>query len=504
VKRLRVLALVLSVAAAFAAAAGCGLTHKLTGTTHDNKPPETVLFVNGDVDTVNHVVHLFWFGTDSDGKVQGFEWRLMNPEAPADTVWQFTTLTDSIFTVLTPQGYTDTRFSVRAVDDKGERDPTPPVQRFEFSNQPPIARFQVKPLPTDTTFASVSVTWVGVDVDGDMSKLTYLVWLDGNEATPEITAATDFTMPTERFSTNGVFTPGPRKIYVRAIDDGGRAGPADSAQWNVRSAVTGANARLLIVDDCPRTNASNLRFDTLYSNSAGRIGLLASEYSILRLDVTQPFRTPKDVEQTFGLFQSVVWYRANEVTFSTLLDMAEPGIAAYLDHGGRIYLDGLYLIGGRNANGPLSEDFVRSHLGSRGMVSAFTVTPTFSDSSIGFGNTGASVFLPHVTVNGLVGRDSMYVRQVFQVRAGEAGGLRQFDYLDRNDVVLWGAPGTLTPAVGDSTAVGISVLQPGGGRAIVVCTVPGATVPPVGAGIQAGSAAKFITNIFRQLVLNQP
>jgi len=301
-----------------------------------------------------------------------------------------------------------------------------------------------------------------------------------------------------------VFTPGPRKIYVRAIDDGGRAGPADSAQWNVRSAVTGNNARLLIVDDCPRTNASNLRFDTLYSNSAGRIGLLASEYSILRLDVTQPFRTPKDVEQTFDLFESVVWYRANEVTFSTLLDMAEPGIAAYLDHAGRFYLDGLYLIGGRNATGPLSEDFVRSHLGSRGMISAFTITPTFSDSSIGFGNTGTSVFLPHVTVNGVVGRDSMYVRQVFQVRAGEAGGLRQFDYLDRDDVVLWGAPGTLTPAVGDSTAVGISVARPSGGRAIVVCTVPGATVPPVGAGIQAGSAAKFITNIFRQLVLNQP
>jgi hypothetical protein len=120
VKRLRVLGLVLAVAAAFAAAAGCGLTHKLTGTTHDNKPPETVLFVNGDLDTVNHVVHLYWFGTDSDGKVKGFEWRLMNPEAPADTVWQFTTLTDSIFTVLTPQGYTDTRFSVRAVDDKDE------------------------------------------------------------------------------------------------------------------------------------------------------------------------------------------------------------------------------------------------------------------------------------------------------------------------------------------------------------------------------------------------
>ena len=81
--------------------------------------------------------------------------------------------------------------------------------------------------------------------------------------------------------------------------------------------------------------------------------------------------------------------------------------------GGRFYLDGLYLINGRNASGPLSEDFVRQHMHSRGMRGAFTVTPTFSDTSIGFGNTGTSVFLPQVTVNGVVGRDSMYVRQVF-------------------------------------------------------------------------------------------
>ena len=503
-KRLRVLGLALAVAASLVVAAGCGMTGKLTGTLNSNKPPETVLFVDGDVDTVNHIVHLYWFGSDSDGEVKGFEWRLLNPETPADTLWRFTTLTDSIFTVLTPQGYTNTKFSVRAVDDKDARDPDPPLQTFEFSNLPPIVRFQTKPLPTDTTFASVSVTWLGTDLDGDVGKLTYLVWLDGNEATPEITTGTAFTMPTARFDVNGTFTPGPRKIYVRAIDDGGRAGPADSAQWNVRSAVTGPNARLLIVDDCPRTNPANLRFDTLYSNSAARVGLLASEYSILRLDVTQPFKTAKDVEQTFGLFDAVVWYRGNEVSFSTLLDMAEPGLAAYLDGGGRFYVDGLYLISGRNASGPLSEDFVRSHLHSRGMRSAFTVTPTFSDSSIGFGNSGTSVFLPHVTVDGVVGRDSMYVRQVFQVRNGEAGGLRQFDFLDRDEVVLWGAPGTLTPDIGDSTAVGISVAQPNNGRAVVVCTVPGGAVPAVGPGSAAGSAAKFMTNIFRHLVLNQP
>jgi hypothetical protein len=489
-------------AGALAAAAGCGrLTGRITGVEHPNRPPNTVLFVEGDVDTVNHIAHLYWFGSDPDGEVQGFEWRLLNPASPADTNWRFTTLTDSVFTVRAPDGYTDTRFTVRAVDDAGARDPEPPVQRFEFSNEAPVVVLDQKPLAADTTFATVSVTWTGVDSDGDVSKLTYLVWLDGNEASPEITTERAFTMPSARFLVGGVIVPGPRTLFVRAVDDGGRAGPAASVTWNVRG--TPPNPRLLIVDEVPRTSANNLRFDTLYSNSVARVGLTTNDYAILRLDTSQPFRTAKDVEQTFKLFQTVVWYRGIEISFSTVLNTAEDGIAAYLDAGGRFYVDGLYLIAGRQATGPLSEDFVRSHLGSRGMKSAFTVTSTFADTSIGFGNSGTSVFLPHVDVHGVTARDSLYVRQAFQVRVGEAGGLRHFDFLDRDQVVLWGSAGSLTPSTGDSTAVGISVPQPNGGRAVVVCMPPGGAVPPVGAGTNAGSAARFVTNIYRHLGLDQ-
>ena len=52
--------------------------------------------------------------------------------------------------------------------------------------------------------------------------------------------------------------------------------------------------------------------------------------------------------------------------------------------------------------------------------------------------------------------------------------------------------------------VGVSVPQPNGGRAIVVCMPPGGAVPPVGPGTVAGSAAKFVTNIYRHLGLDQP
>jgi hypothetical protein len=471
---------------------------------HANQPPHTVLFVNGAVDTVNHVVHLYWFGSDVDGTVSGFEWQMANPVAPADTAWHFTTRTDSLFVVQAPSGYTNPVFAVRAIDNAGARDPHPPHQDFEFSNQAPTVRFTTKPLPTDTTFASVSVAWSATDVDGDVGKVTYLVWLNGDEANPIVTTNTSLTMPSARFGDPTTMTTGPRKLFVRAIDDGGRAGAADSASWIVRRPVTGTRARLLLVDDVPRSNAANLRFDTLYSNSVGRVGVPTSSYTILRLDTTQPFKTAADVEQTFKLFETVVWYRGNETTISSLLTTAEPGIAAYLDAGGKFYLDGFYLIAGRVANGSLDEDFVRAHLNSNGMIAAFTTTSTFSDSSIGFGNAGTSTFTTHVDVRGTVGRDSMFAR-AFVVRPGEAGGLRQFQFNDRSQVVLWGGLGALTPDLGDSTAVGVSVPQPSGGRAIVVCTAPGASVPSfTGPGTTAGSAAKFVTNILRQLGLDLP
>lgn len=490
-------------AAALVSAVGCGrLTGKLTGVPKGNQPPNTVLFVSGPVDTVNHIVHLYWFGTDVDGSVAGFEWRLDNPAAPTDTGWHATTLTDSVFTVLAPAGYTNPVFSVRAIDNTDARDPTPSVQNFEFSNQAPTVRLTTKPAAGDTTFASVSVVWSANDPDGDAAKLTYLVWLDGHENDPEITTSNAFTMPSARFFNAGVLNTGTRKLFVRAIDDGGRAGPPDSCTWTVRRAVAGPRARLLIVDDVPRTNAANLRFDTLYTNSAARVGLTTDQYTVLRLDTTQPFKTAADFAQTFGLFEAVVWYRGNETNLSTLLRTGETGIGDYLDAGGKFYIDGLYLVAGRNANGAFTEDFARAHLGSHGMIGAFTTTNAFADTSIGFGNSGTSVFLPHVDVRGQVGRDSIYVRQTFVVRAGEAGGLRQFDFRDRNDVVLWGAAGTLTPDRGDSTAVGMSVAQANSGRAIMVCTVPGGAVPAVGPGTNAGSAARFITNIYRHLGLD--
>ncbi|HEV2104316.1 MAG TPA: hypothetical protein VGU27_01210 [Candidatus Eisenbacteria bacterium] len=486
--RPRLAALALAALAA-AAAAGCGLK----GTLRPDTPPTTVVFVKGPVDTVNHIVHLFWFGSDVDGTIAGFEWRLLNPAAPADTGWHFTPRTDSVFTIFTPAGYTMPTFVVRAIDNAGLRDPNPARETFQFRNLPPIVKLTLKPGASDTTFASVTVTWSINDPDGDPSKAVYRVWLDGRAATPEITNATTFTMPSDRFFQAGgsPYFSGYRTLFVQAIDDGGMAGPPDSVRWFVRQPVAGTRARLLIVDDVPRTNPSNFQLDTLYTHAAARY-LPPDQYSILRLEFTQPFKSALDLQQTLQLFETVVWYRENEISLSSVLQNDQAGLVAYLQGGGRLFLDGLYLFSGQQANGSLTGDFARQVLDCEGFLEGFTFTTTFTDSTIGYGNVNGSAFFSDALA------DSLHLQQM-QVRSGEAGGFRAFHVKNASDVLMVAAPGAITPASTDSLAVAVSVSEPGGGRAVVACMPIGVATPR-----NASPAARVLARIYAILGLAGP
>lgn len=449
----RVLATLLLLCTSAALLAGCGLK----GTLKPDLPPETILFVTGPVDTVNHVVRLNWYGTDVDGEVVGYELRFLNPAAPAETAWVYTTRTDSLFTIFTPEGYTRPVFEVRAIDGGGQRDPTPARNDFQFSNQKPTVRITSGPGVNDTTFASVTVSWSAGDPDGDVTRLRFLVWLDGNEANPVMTTARTFTVPTAAFLVNGSLTTGRRKLFVRAVDDGGRAGDADSSSWIVRSAVTGAVARLLIIDDVPTTNAINPRIDTMFANSPARAGIASDEFTILRLQSNQPFRSAADVEQTFKLFQSVIWYRSNETSFPVVMRDYQAGIEAYVNAGGRFYAEGLYLTEGLNASGAFTPDFVTRVLDCDGQFAAWVSTTTFTDSSNGFGNRNNSRFRSTLLA------DSTR-QQLLAVRPSEAGGLRAFRVRSNAQALLWALPLQLDPANPDSLPVAVVTQRPGGGR----------------------------------------
>ena len=480
VRRLDAVSWILVAVTLLAIAAGCSPKRTLV----PNLPPETTLFVQGPVDTVNHVVRLFWFGSDPDGDVAGFEVRFHNPEAPADTEWHFTQSTDIQFTVFTPNGVTQPLFEVRAIDNTGLRDPTPAREDFTFSNRPPTVDFISAPGFSDTTFASVTLRWAANDPDGDGSRMRFRVWLDGHMADAHDTTATTFTIPTADFLQNGVLASGYRKVFVQAVDDGGMAGPPDSTTWFVRSPVTGTRARLLLIDDIPTSAPGNVTFDTLYYNTAAR-NLAADQYTILQLQFTQPFRSNADVAQTFALFDAVIWYRGRE-PISSSMSSFQDGLGAYLEQGGNLLLESLNLVDGEGSQGVLREDWLDRYMGSDRLFQH--IIAGRADSTVDWSiNTQGAMFSSF--------GDSLW--------AIPTGGVRAFQVRNASYALLDAVPGSMAVGNDISLPIDISVPQTSGGR-FVGFSMPVRLSHQVSPTGTPGNGHTFLAKVFEQLGLTGP
>ncbi|HET7226416.1 MAG TPA: hypothetical protein VFK69_11955 [Candidatus Eisenbacteria bacterium] len=483
---------------ALLALAGCGRHKNLLV---PDVPPETRLFVQGPVDTVNHIVHLYWFGSDPDGQVVGFQFRMLNPAQPADSAWRFTLRSDSLFVVYTPAGFTAPTFEVRAIDQAGLVDPTPAIENFQFSNQPPVVALTGRLFSNDSTFASVTATWTVSDPDGDASRATFRVWLKGDEANTYVTAAHTFTMPSAAFFRLARWD-ALHTLYVQAIDDGGMAGAPDSMRWFVRSAGSGAHGRLLLVDDLPTTNAINFPTDTLYRNTALR-NLPAGSFDVLTLQFDQPFLSDSDVVQTFRQFDAVVWYRGSVAdtqslsrtvgqvgaAFHGVLQQYENALGLYLDGSGRFMLESMYAIGGYNLPGVLSGDFARRHLDTNELLLNFNTL--LQDSTAGWGNTSPGSYYSSAY------HDSLRIGALLAAIPGDAPGLEVFGVGDTSEVALWAPPGQLSPTSPNRLPIAVSVPQPSGGRAIV-------TTLPIWPARLYSSQPRLLAKVFQQLGLLGP
>jgi predicted small lipoprotein YifL len=506
--------------------AGCGTK----GTLKPNTPPDTRIFVQGPVDTVNHNVHLYWFGTDVDGAITGFEIRLRNPAAPADSCWMYVPAdsTDGTFSVYSPDGFTAPVFEVRAIDDSGEqppsgteacppdttprygtRDPSPARQSFKFSNLPPTVTLVNRHRMADTTYGSVTLNWSASDPDGDGTKLRFFVWLDGNEGSKNLVAGSSFTIPTAQFLQDGVLKTGPRWMKIQAIDDGGMVSTIDSTQWMVRSPGSGGRlpntGRLLLIDDQPANwgrNSQNYTADTLYYNTAAR-NLLPEQYSLLQLEYNSPFRSSADLLQTFRQFDAVVWYIGgvdvlwvNWTTRNTLAAYQD-AIGSYLESGGSLYLEGLNLIDTPLAHGPLRSDFMTSYLGSD-FLFRNQVGVVRSDSSADWS---------------IQKNDKLVTLQGDSLRFGSAiaNGLRCFGVRNASYGIVW-APNlpvsspSLPPVdiLPFSVPVAVSVPQASGGRCVMVTFPLQQTSNTNPAYRIYQNSHKFLAKVFDQLELTTP
>jgi hypothetical protein len=344
------------------------------------------------------------------------------------------------------------------------------------------------PRSTDTTFASVTISWAGVDPDGDIGHATYRVWLDGREANADVASGTTFTVPSAQFLVNGAYTTGRRTVYVQAIDEAGYATAPESLSWIVRAPVTGSRARLLIVDDEPGNSGPQFRQDTLYVNTAVR-NLPAGTFSVLRLEFTQPFRSSKDLEQTFALFDAVLWYRGSVSTVQPVLVNYQDGLENYIESGGRFFIESLALVSGHNAPGIFPSDWVDRHFGSDELF-------THPTAIVGDSNAAWGIATTDLAGQPVVLRSDQFSDSLL-ITLGGYSELRAFDIQDPAYDMLRAGPGSLTQNNLSPVPIAVSVPQAGGGRLVAVTM-------PLRSANGYGTVPRFLGKVFAQLGLTGP
>ncbi len=132
-----------------------------------NMAPDTFISIQAinltGENRLNSTVNLTWFGTDVDGFVQYFEYKINEGE------WIQTRTQDStfLFRIDANQDSTDIDFYVRAVDNEGAVDLSPAFIKVPLKNAPPAVAFEKASLPTDTTNLVITFRYTASDPDGN-------------------------------------------------------------------------------------------------------------------------------------------------------------------------------------------------------------------------------------------------------------------------------------------------------------------------------------------------
>jgi hypothetical protein len=190
-------------------AAGCSSNSDLSGTKVPNSRPDTR--ITGQPPTLleaGFAVDLNWTGSDPDGRIAGYEWKISNNGtdgiSPRDTLttdpltgavlnpWRFTAANDSTFLVLAdqedfpgddhsqPRSYRTHSVFIRAVDDKGAVDPSPAYISFTSTTIVPTCRVVYPNLSAQgskTAPPSINVGWEGTDTDFELKVPTQVRFL---------------------------------------------------------------------------------------------------------------------------------------------------------------------------------------------------------------------------------------------------------------------------------------------------------------------------------------
>jgi hypothetical protein len=304
-------------------------------------------------------VDAYWWGNSAGGFIAGYEVSTDNMLS-----WQFTKSQDSTFLLKIPPGKdsADIVIYIRAIDNLGQKDPTPASTLYPIKNSKPEVRFVFsQPIggiasqnPT-IVFPVLKYTIFGSDPDGNEDIKGYELYLNDTNSTPYSLPANTSSFllqsnsPAADSSNCKVFVNGSNNalsqtisglkhnslntIYIRVIDNAlSKSGyVATPAIWvkKVSSNIlvlNGYSSNKFFVQNFYTANlkANGItKFDTLQATE-----IVNDNYTQLQPD----FQTQA---KTFALFKKMLWFGDNA---SFMLSFGQRSTTDFFNNGGVFFM----------------------------------------------------------------------------------------------------------------------------------------------------------------------
>lgn len=353
-----------------------GCDTRIRGELLPNQAPKTytvvdTIYRSGD-DRFTSTVVLNWWGNDPDGFVTGYEFTFDENPGPA-TTWVLTTKTDSTFLLTVPAGLDtfDFRFSIRAIDNEGLRDPNPATVKYPVKNSPPEVAF-IYPLAggnplaggfPQTSYPVVHYQWFGSDPDGITTLDHYeLVFNDTLNTAGIFELSATFTEVILRAETltgagsSCLVYPGNNQnplsqrmagmvfedsnfVYVRAID---QSGAESEWQRSKPTYIKRPQSEFLLINaygNDPNQDLNAAHISGIYQTELNSIGI--NSYDEVRIfqrngnDFINLSANNRTQALVFSLFDHILWVGPD---FDVSIVFAQNTLGTFLNDGGRVML----------------------------------------------------------------------------------------------------------------------------------------------------------------------
>lgn len=333
------------------------------GTKNPVPAPETFVVVDSIFRTgenrLTTSVDAYWWGNSSGGFITGYEVSTDNMLS-----WQFTKSQDSTFLLKIPPGQdsADIVIYIRAVDNLGQKDPSPASTLYPIKNSKPEVKFifsqpigGIASQNPSIVFPVLKYTIFGTDPDGNEDIKGYELYLNDTNAIPYSLPANTISFllqsnnPKADSSACIVYVNGSNNalskpisglkhnaaniIYIRVIDNALSKSRyiATPAIWvkKVSSDVlllNGYSSNKFFVQNFYTANlkANGIsKFDTLQATE-----IVNDNYTQLQPD----FQTQA---KTFALFKKMVWFGDNA---SFMLSFGQRSTTDFFNNGGALFL----------------------------------------------------------------------------------------------------------------------------------------------------------------------